>query len=50
MWGHSGMNGIWRAPTKRYRVLWRKHDSLFVAVGRTRVRLMKPGQGGFPVR
>lgn len=50
MWGKCKENGIWRAPTRKRRLLWRGHDSLFIAFGRTRIRLMKPGQGSAPVR
>jgi len=43
-WGKRKENGIWLAPTSRRRVLWQRHDSLFIACGRVRVRLMKPGR------
>jgi hypothetical protein len=44
MWGKTRENGIWRMPKvmSRWRVLWRSHDSLYVAAGRWRLRLMKP--------
>jgi hypothetical protein len=45
-WGCRRENGIWFASTSRRRVLWRSHDSLFVAAGRLRVRLMKPWGNG----
>lgn len=45
MWGKHRESGVWRASTSRYRVLWRRHDSLFVAAGRYRLRLMKPSRG-----
>lgn len=47
-WGKSKENGIWlyrpRATGRRYKtkVLWRDHDSLFIAWRRVRIRLMKP--------
>jgi hypothetical protein len=44
MWGKRRENGIWLAPTPRWRVLFLRHDSLFVAAGRLRLRLMKPGR------
>lgn len=42
MWGSRKENGIWRCGTTSYRMIWRGHDALFVAVGKTRLRLMKP--------
>jgi hypothetical protein len=44
MWGKHKENGIWRARLvrPRWRVMWRGHDSLYVAFGRLRLRLMKP--------
>lgn len=44
MWGKSRENGIWRGSRPRWRLLWRGHDSLFVAAGRWRLRLTKPGR------
>lgn len=45
-WGRRKENGIWLASTSRRRILWRGHDSLFVAAGRLRMRLMKPRRDG----
>lgn len=42
MWGRHKENGIWRASVPRRRLMWRNHDSLYVALGRFRFRLMKP--------
>lgn len=44
MWGKRRENGIWRAQVRRQRFMWRGHDSLFIALGRWRLRLMKPGR------
>jgi hypothetical protein len=44
-WGRRRENGIWLATRSRRRLLWRGHDSLYVAAGRLRVRLMKPWHG-----
>lgn len=42
MWGKREENGIWLARAPRRRLLFRDHDSLYVAAGRLRLRLMKP--------
>lgn len=42
MWGRRKENGIWRGSVSRRRVMWRGHDSLYVAAGCWRLRLMKP--------
>jgi hypothetical protein len=34
---------IWRTEHRRNRLLLRNHDSLFIALGRWRLRIMKPG-------
>ena len=34
---------IWRTAHPRNRLLLRNHDSLFIALGRWRLRIMKPG-------
>jgi uncharacterized cupin superfamily protein len=44
MWGRHRENGIWRATVSEWRVMFRGHDSLYVACGRWRLRLMKPWQ------
>jgi hypothetical protein len=44
MWGKRKENGIWRprVDRPRWRIMWRGHDSLYIAAGHWRVRLMKP--------
>jgi hypothetical protein len=42
MWGTHKENGVWRASVKQRRLMFREHDSLYVALGRWRLRLMKP--------
>lgn len=44
MWGKHRENGIWISGSRRpdWRVLFRGHDSLFIAAGRIRVRIVKP--------
>lgn len=49
MWGRHKENGIWRSTTSRRRILWRNRDSLFIAFGRTRIRLMKPRRRSRPI-
>jgi len=34
---------LWRSGVSRRRLLWRGHDALYVAAGRWRLRIMKPG-------
>lgn len=41
-WGQLGENAVWLATRPRKRFIWRRHDSLFIALGRFRLRLMKP--------
>ncbi len=45
MWGRRKENGVWLSEVSRRRVMWRGHDSLFVAFGRLRLRIMKPRLG-----
>jgi hypothetical protein len=45
-WGRRNENGIWLASYSRRRLMWRGHDSLYVAAGRLRLRVMKPGGRG----
>lgn len=42
MWGKRRENGVWLASAPRWRFMFRGHDSLYIAVGHLRVRLMKP--------
>lgn len=42
MWGKSRENGIWVAPSWDWRLMFWRHDALFIAAGRLRLRLMKP--------
>ena len=42
MWGRRKENGIWRAGVRKRRFMFRGHDSLYVALGYWRLRLMKP--------
>jgi len=44
MWGRHRENGIWRARESRRRIIWRGHDSLYVAFGKTQLRIMKPSR------
>lgn len=41
MWGRSKENGIWWGGKSRRKLLFRRHDSLFIAFGRLRIRVMK---------
>lgn len=42
MFGKAKENGVWRAKVSNWRVMFWRHDSLYVAMGRWRLRLMKP--------
>jgi hypothetical protein len=42
MWGRRRENGIWLASVPRFRLMFRGHDSLYIAAGRLRLRVMKP--------
>lgn len=42
MFGKTRETGIWRGQKKRRKLLWRGHDSLFIAFGYWRLRIMKP--------
>jgi hypothetical protein len=44
MWGRHKESGVWRAGAPKRKMLWRGHDSLYIAAGRIRIRLMKPWQ------
>jgi hypothetical protein len=39
--GRTQEAGIWWASKSRRRLCWRGHDSLYIAVGRLRIRVMK---------
>jgi hypothetical protein len=41
-WGNDHLSGVWRATYPRMRFMWRGHDSLYIALGRFRLRLAKP--------
>jgi hypothetical protein len=45
MWGKSKESGVWWARTYRWRLMWNDHDSLYVCVGKVRLRLMKRRKG-----
>jgi hypothetical protein len=42
MWGKRKENGVWIARKPKRRFMWRNHDSLYVALWRLRLRLIKP--------
>jgi len=42
-WGIRRETAVWIATKPRRRFMWRGHDALFIAAGRFRLRLMKPG-------
>ncbi len=44
MLGKRKENGAWVATKRRWCLMFRGHDSLYVAAGRLRLRLMKPRQ------
>jgi len=41
-WGKTKENGIWTSTKSKNKFLFRNHDALFIALGRLRIRLMKP--------
>jgi hypothetical protein len=46
MWGKHKENGIWICGASDWRLMFWGHDALFVAIGRLRLRLMKPVTSG----
>ncbi len=42
MWGKFRESGIWFASTRDWRFMLHRHDALYIAAGRLRLRLMKP--------
>jgi hypothetical protein len=44
-WGKRQENGIWLSAVHKRRLMWRGHDSLYVAAGRLRIRIMRPFRG-----
>lgn len=40
-WGKHKESGFWIASTYDYRFLWCDHDSLYVAIDKFRLRIMK---------
>lgn len=43
-WGRNRQHRAWLASKPRWRVMWSGHDALFIAAGRYRLRVMKPGR------
>ena len=41
-WGKRMENGIWSATKPALRWMWKDHDSLYVALWKLRLRVMKP--------
>lgn len=41
MWGKTRENGVWFSGTSDWRLMFWRHDALFIAAGRLRLRLMK---------
>jgi hypothetical protein len=44
MWGKRKENGIWLSHVRRRRLMFKGHDSLYLAWGRLRLRLMRPSR------
>ena len=42
MFGKHKDNGVWIAPTSRWRFMFFDHDALYVAAWKFRLRIMKP--------
>lgn len=42
-WGQRKENGIWISSVSDWRLKWLRHDALYVAAGRLRLRFMKRG-------
>jgi hypothetical protein len=40
-WGKTKENGLWISRVSDWRLMFRGHDSLYVAAGRLRLRIMK---------
>lgn len=43
-WGKRKENGVWMVSKRDYRFMLWGHDSLYIALGRFRLRLMKLGK------
>lgn len=43
-WGRRKENGVWIARRSQFRFLFCGHDSLYLAAGWLRLRIMKPGR------
>ena len=41
MWGKKHENGFWVAHSNSYKFMFKGHDSLYIALWRLRLRLMK---------
>jgi len=41
MWGKFRENGVWLSSVPDWRFMFWRHDSLYIAAGRFRLRLMK---------
>lgn len=44
MWGKHKENGVWVASSNNWKFLFDGHDALYIAAGRLRLRIMKPGR------
>lgn len=42
MFGDKKESGVWIAPKSRWKLMFWGHDSLYIAVWRFRLRVMKP--------
>jgi len=41
-WGKCKENGLWMAAKHQWRLRFFNHDAFYLAMGRLRLRLMKP--------
>jgi len=42
MWRKLKENGIWLAKCNRFKFMFKNHDALYIAIGKFRLRIMKP--------
>jgi hypothetical protein len=42
LWGKHKENGVWIAPARQWRFRFLGHDAFYLALGRFRLRIMKP--------
>lgn len=44
MFGKRKETGVWFAETRAFKMMFRNHDALYIAIGRLRLRIMRPNR------